>query len=79
VETSPDGTAWTVAATGHFGTANRDRMNPVALSAGTAGVKFVRYTILGSQVADSGGTCPSQLSGCGFVDTVEIGAYGAPA
>jgi extracellular elastinolytic metalloproteinase len=79
VETSPDGAAWTVAATGHFGTADRNRMNPVTLSAGTAGVKFLRYTMLGTQVADSGGTCPSQSSGCEFVDTVEIGAYGAPA
>ena len=79
VETSPDGTAWTVAATGHFGTAGRNKMNPVTLSAGTAGVKFVRYTMLGTQVADSGGTCPSQFSGCGFVDTVEIGVYGSPA
>jgi hypothetical protein len=79
VETSPDGTAWTVAASGHFGTADRNRMNPVTLSAGTSGVTFVRYTMLGTQVADEGGTCPSQFSGCGFVDSVEIGAYGAPA
>ena len=79
VETSPDGAAWTVAATGHFGTANRNKMNAVTLSAGTSGAKFIRYTMLGTQVADSGGTCPSQFSGCAFVDTVEIGAYGAPA
>jgi hypothetical protein len=73
VETSPDGNAWTVAATGHFGAANRDRMNPVALSAGNAGVRFVRYTMLGTQVADEGGSCPSQFSGCSFADTVEVG------
>jgi extracellular elastinolytic metalloproteinase len=79
VETSPDGTAWTVAATGHFGPADRDRMNPVTLSAGTAGVQFVRYTMLGTQVVDEGGSCPSQFSGCSFVDTVEVGVYGAPA
>ncbi|MFI5894023.1 M36 family metallopeptidase [Actinoplanes sp. NPDC051513] len=77
VETSADGAAWTVAASGHFGPADRDRMNPVTLSAGTAGVRFVRYTMLGTQVADEGGSCPSQLSGCSFVDTVEVGVYGA--
>lgn len=79
VETSPDGTAWTVAATGHFGPANRDKMNPVSLTAGTAGVQFVRYTMLGTQVADDGGTCPSQAGGCAFVDTVEVGVFGAAA
>jgi hypothetical protein len=77
VETSPDATTWTVAATGHFGPANRDKMNAVTLSAGTAGVQFVRYTMLGTQVADEGGSCPSQFSGCAFVDTVEVGVYGA--
>ena len=66
-----------MAATGHFGPADRDRMNPVALSAGAAGVRFVRYTMLGTQVADEGGSCPSQASGCSYVDTVEIGVYGA--
>jgi extracellular elastinolytic metalloproteinase len=79
VETSPDGATWTAAATGHFGPADRDRMNPVALSAGTAGVRFVRYTILGTQVADEGGTCPGQFSGCAYVDTVEVAVYGAAA
>jgi extracellular elastinolytic metalloproteinase len=79
VGTSPDGSAWTVAATGHFGPANRDKMNPVTLSAGTGGVQFVRYTMLGTQVGDEGGSCPSQFSGCSFVDTVEVGVYGAAA
>jgi hypothetical protein len=79
LETSPDGAAWTVAAIGHFGVADRNRMNPVTPSAGASGVKFLRYTMLGTQVADEGGHCPSQSSGCVFVDTVEIGAYGAPA
>ncbi len=79
VETSPDGTAWTVAATGHFGPADRDRMNAVSLPAGTNGVRYVRYTMLGTQVADEGGSCPGDLSGCSFVDTVEVGVYGAAA
>jgi hypothetical protein len=77
VETSPDGTAWTAAATGHFTPADRDRMNTVPLSTGATGVRFLRYTMLGTQVADEGGTCPSELTGCAFVDTVEVAAYGA--
>ncbi|MFD0525860.1 carboxypeptidase regulatory-like domain-containing protein [Paractinoplanes durhamensis] len=77
VETSPDGTAWTVAASGHFGPADRDRATAVPLSAGTTGVRLVRYTMLGTQVADEGGSCPSDLSGCSYVDTVEVGVYGA--
>ncbi len=80
VETSPDGSTWTVAANGHFGVANRDTMNTVPLTAGsTSGVRFLRYTMLGTQVAEEGGTCPGGLSGCDFVDTVEIAVYGAPA
>lgn len=79
VETSPDGSAWTVAASGHFGVANRDTMNAVTLTAGTSGVTFVRYTMLGTQVAEEGGTCPGDLSGCAFVDSVELAVYGAPA
>jgi hypothetical protein len=54
-------------------------MNPVTLSAGTAGVRFVRYTMLGTQVVDEGGTCPGQFSGCSYVDSVEVGVYGATA
>jgi hypothetical protein len=79
VETSADGTTWTVAASGHFGVGNRNKMNSVPLSAGTTtGVQFVRYTILGTQVADAGGTCPGAFSGCQFVDSVELAVYGSP-
>jgi hypothetical protein len=80
VETSADGTTWTVASTGHFGVANRSKINVVPLTAGsTAGVQFVRYTILGTQVADAGGTCPGPFSGCLFVDSVELAVYGSPS
>jgi extracellular elastinolytic metalloproteinase len=80
VETSADGTAWTLAATGHFGVADRNRMNAVPLAAGaTSGVRFIRYTMLGTQVADEGGTCPSGFTGCGYVDTVEVGVFDATA
>ncbi|GAA5024477.1 M36 family metallopeptidase [Actinopolymorpha pittospori] len=76
VETSADGTTWTTAAEGHFGLAHRNRMNVVPLSAGTADVRFVRYTMLGTQLAESGGTCPGNFSGCEFVDSVELAVYG---
>jgi hypothetical protein len=79
VETSPDGTVWTAAATGHFGPADRDRMNAVPLTGGTTGARYVRYTMLGTQVVDEGGSCPGEFSGCSFVDTVEVGVYGAAA
>jgi extracellular elastinolytic metalloproteinase len=79
VETSPDGTTWTVASTGRFGIANRNRMNSVPLAAGsTAGVRFVRYTMLSTQLAEAGGTCPGPFSGCSFVDSVEVAVYGLP-
>jgi extracellular elastinolytic metalloproteinase len=78
VETSPDGSTWAVAASGHFGVANRNKMNAVPLNAGsTGGVRFIRYTMLGTQVADEGGTCPGGLTGCQFVDTVEVGVFDA--
>jgi extracellular elastinolytic metalloproteinase len=78
VETSVDGTTWTAAASGHFGVPARGKMNVVPLAGGSeTGVQFVRYTILGSQVVDSGGTCPGNFSGCDFVDSVELAVYGS--
>jgi hypothetical protein len=78
VETSTDGVTFKPAASGDFGIANRNRMNTVTLDpASTAGVQFVRYTMLSSQVDDSGGTCPGPFGGCEFVDSVELAVYGA--
>jgi extracellular elastinolytic metalloproteinase len=81
VETSADGTTWTGAAAGAFHIADQDRMNSVPLAPGsTTGVRYVRYTILSTQVADYGRTCPADdLSGCSFVDTVELAVYGTPS
>jgi hypothetical protein len=76
VETSADGTGWTLAAQGHFGVEDRI-MHPVRLTGGTTGVQFVRYTMLGSQVVDSGLSCPGPWSGCIFVDSTELAVYGA--
>jgi hypothetical protein len=49
------------------------------LTAGTAGVQYIRYTMLGTQVADLGGTCPGNFDGCDFVGSVELAAYGSPS
>jgi hypothetical protein len=77
VETSADGQTWTLVSAGHFGVGNRDRMNEVPLAAGsTSAVRYLRYTMLGTQVAEDGVTCPDFYAGCYYVDTVEIGVYG---
>jgi extracellular elastinolytic metalloproteinase len=82
VETSPDGTTWTLASTpgAAFGGAERNRMNSIALNAGTTtGIQFLRYTMLGTQLHVSGGSCPGAFSACDFVDTVEFAVYGTPS
>ncbi len=77
VETSPDGTTWTVASEGHFGIADRN-LHAVPLNAGsTDDVGFVRYTMIGTQVVDLGGTCPGAFDGCDFMDSTEVAVYGA--
>ncbi|MCA2212401.1 M36 family metallopeptidase [Jidongwangia harbinensis] len=75
VETSPDKATWTVAASGVFprGTATA---TPVPLTAGTAGVRYVRYTMLTSQAQDAG-ICPGPFNGCKYVDSAELSVYGA--
>jgi hypothetical protein len=78
VETSPDGTTWTLGAQGHFTPAQRT-VNTVPLAAGSTGnVQYVRYIMRSTQVADLGGTCPGPYSGCEFMDSTELGVYGAP-
>jgi hypothetical protein len=80
IETSPDGTTWTTAATGSFTAADRGRLNPVAPTAGSQGAKFVRFTILGNQTPDFATNCPNgAFSGCSFTDLTELEVYGTPA
>ena len=77
VETSVDGTTWTLGAQGHFTPAQRVA-TPVALAAGSGtGVQFVRYTMMSTQVADLGGTCPGAFTGCDFMDSTELAVYGS--
>jgi len=82
LETSADGIAWTLASSGHFGIADRP-MHSITMAAGsTAGVQYVRYTMLGTQVVDLGGDCavtPDAFAGCTFMDSTELAVYGAPA
>jgi len=79
VESSTDGTTWTVVNAGHFTPADR-HMTSIPLAAGsTAGVRFVKFTMIGTQVGDIGGSCPGPFSGCDFMDSVELAVYGAPA
>lgn len=78
VETSPDGRAWTLAASGTF-PAGTVTATPVALTGGSTGVAYVRYTELTSQAQDAGiCTGPgSTASGCAFLDSTELSVYGS--
>jgi hypothetical protein len=79
VETSADGSTWTLGIAGHFTPADR-HANTVPLAAGsTTGVKFIRYTMISTQVADLGGSCPGPFGGCTFMDSTELAVYGTPA
>ncbi len=76
LETSVNGTMWTPAASGTFTPADRGRLNTPALAGGsTAAVRFLRYTMLDSQVSQVG-TCPGPFSGCDFIDSVELEVFG---
>jgi extracellular elastinolytic metalloproteinase len=81
VETSPDGTTWTVAASGTFPNGTRTA-TAVPLSGGTAGVAYVRYTMLTTQGQDAG-RCPAGQppvdTGCFYLASAELGVYGAAA
>ncbi|GAB1690432.1 hypothetical protein KRM28CT15_22350 [Krasilnikovia sp. M28-CT-15] len=81
IETSADGTAWTVAAEGQFTASNRNQANQVPLTAGKTGVQFLRYTMLSTQAQDLGQcTDPdAPYSGCKYMDSTELAVYGAPS
>jgi extracellular elastinolytic metalloproteinase len=81
VETSADGTTWTVAKEGTFGNADRGRLNLVAPTAGATSVRYVRFTMLNQQLAapcSGTGANPAQ-SGCAFADMSEFELYGRPS
>jgi hypothetical protein len=68
VETSPDGTTWTTAASGAFAFGDRRRLNLLTPVAGARGVRFARLTLLSSQGA-----------GAQYRDLSEFALYGSPA
>ena len=76
LELSTDNTTWS-AIDGDFGVTDR-RPTSVPLPAGTTGVRFVRFTMISTQVEDLGGTCPGNFSGCDFMDSTELAVYGTP-
>jgi extracellular elastinolytic metalloproteinase len=71
IETSPDGTHWTIAVQGNFASADAHRLNTVTPTAGTQNVRFVRLTLLSPQNAC--GSC----SGADFIDFSELEVLGA--
>jgi extracellular elastinolytic metalloproteinase len=76
IETSQDGTTWTIAAEGTFTAANRNQLNTVAPTAGTDDVRFVRYTMLTPQVPGGAAACPGPFAGCTFMGPTELEVYG---
>jgi extracellular elastinolytic metalloproteinase len=80
LETSTDGVTFVVANSGTFGIADRHRLNSVPLAGGsTANVRYVRFTMRGTQVPGGLGNCPGNFSGCVFMDMSELAVYGTPA
>jgi hypothetical protein len=80
IETSPDGTTWTPAAQGTFTAADRYRLNVVPATAGTAGVRFVRFTMISPQVpGGTAATCPGPFDGCTYMGMTELVVHGAPS
>jgi extracellular elastinolytic metalloproteinase len=82
VETSVDGTTFTLASSGTFGVADRHRLNSVPLTAGTTtGINYVRFTMVSPQLPGPASTvCPTgSFSGCLFMDMSEMEVYGTPA
>lgn len=81
LETSPDGTTWTIAATPTFTAENDGQINPVTATAGLAGVRFVRVTILANQVpAPFATNCPNGgFDGCTYTGLTEVEVFGTPA
>ena len=68
VETSADGTTWTLAAQGTFTPDNLGKLNTVTPTAGAAKVGYVKFTMLAPQDPKSQ-----------FLDSSEVEVYGAPS
>jgi Zn-dependent metalloprotease len=75
------GGPWSTLATGTFTGADNERINEIAASGSTAGVRFVKFTIKSDQVPDFGTTCAGGggPSGCHFTDLTELQVFGSAA
>jgi len=76
LEFSPDGTSFAQVAAGTFGAQNNYTNNPVTPTGQTAGVRFVRLSMLGNQGGD--GRVENQAYQR-FLDMTELEVYGTPA
>jgi hypothetical protein len=73
-----NGTTSTTAASGKFTPADVGRLNAVAASAGTTGVRFVRFSMIDPEVLQtSGASCPGPFSGCFSMDMTELEVDGS--
>jgi hypothetical protein len=78
IETSPDGSVWTVARQGTFRAADRGRINNLPVAAPVPNVRFVRFTMLSPQVPDFAKNCPDgPYAGCQFTDVSELAVFGS--
>jgi len=71
IETSPNGTTFTQTNTGTFTATNDHKLNLLNPSGGTAGVRYVRFTMLGTQ--------GSAGSGADWMDMSELKVFGVSA
>jgi hypothetical protein len=78
IETSPDGSVWTLARQGTFTAADRGRLNDLPVTP-VANVRFVRFTMLSNQTPSFSVNCPAGgFSGCQFTDMSELAVFGSP-
>jgi extracellular elastinolytic metalloproteinase len=70
IETSPDGTHWTVASQGSFSPTDAHRLSTLTPTAGATNVRYVRLIELSPQDASPGG------SGADFIDFSELEVLG---
>lgn len=79
IDTSPDGTTWTQAASGTFTHAALGRLNAVRVGSPVPNVAYVRFTMLSPQVPDFANSCPyGGYSGCRYADMSELEVFGTP-
>jgi extracellular elastinolytic metalloproteinase len=79
IETSADDATWTTASQGTFSVDDRGTLVALTPTAGTAGVRYVRFTILGNQVPTFATDCPDgPFAGCQYADLTELEVYGTP-